>query len=102
MAKNLLKAIELEPDNPIILVYGAIAFHERGWGNRRKKHMFKKYGSDGTPVGLSDKEYSMKLVERATKIFESKGNLSVIEEEMYEKLQMFNSKYKRWHSKFKH
>ncbi len=75
MGINIMKAIEFDPENLYFLVDGAIAFYNRNWNVANKQKNNEKTGkNDGTPVGISDRDFSKTILEKAIKIYNDKSN----------------------------
>lgn len=79
----------------LIMIDAANGFVIRNWSAQKKQKEARKrdkYTDDGTPTGLSDKEYALQLINQATALFEAHDNPGVRDREKYEFAQQLKLK----------
>jgi tetratricopeptide (TPR) repeat protein len=83
MGVNFNKAIQYDP-NMTHLVEGAIGFYDRNWSADKKAKNYDEAGKDdGSPSGISDREYALKLLKQATSLYKSLEDPSVRDKVKY-------------------
>lgn len=84
MGENYSLAIKYDPENITILVDSGRSIMKRDWDVNKKKSQNSKYKrTDGTPVSLSDKQYAKELLEKAVRLFETRGQMLTIDVDKY-------------------
>lgn len=94
MGENYTLALKYDPDNITILVDSGRSIMKRGWDLEKKKSQNSKYGrSDGTPLNLSDREYAKELLEKAVKLYETRGKLLSVDTDRYNEAKELLKKF---------
>lgn len=94
MGSNMSKALELNSTDITVYVDGAKAFYNRNWSAKKKNEIKNKKGkSDGTPLTLSDREYAMKLINIAIKLYENRSNASARDKIKYNEALVLKKKW---------
>lgn len=94
MGENFTLAIKYEPENITILVDSGRSIMKRGWDVDKKKSQNNKYKrSDGTPVNLSDKQYAKQLLEKAVRLYETRGKMLSVDIDRYKEAKELLKKF---------
>ena len=87
MGLYLSKAMYLDPENLKILHDSDQSFYERNWDAKKKTSIFlKKRMTDGTPEGVSDRQYSWIICDKFISIYKSLSEPAKKDIELYDDL----------------
>ena len=95
MSVNLSIALKCDPENYWYFLDGAKAYKNRNWSSSKKRKVAESKGrDDGSPQNLDDRDYAIKLLERAIEIYNKDNDKTKVDRELIDEVKQLLEKWR--------